>query len=137
MAYPKNPLPKAHNVLSNEKILDIGPISAAYIAGAVKMSKTVIWGGTAGVTETKGAAGAQAPFGHGTRLLAEAMIGTTNKHKNKPFTIVGGGDTVAYVQAENLLDDFNHVSTGGSASLLLMAGKKLPGIEALLDKHTA
>ena len=98
------------------------------------MCRTVVWGGTAGVTETKGIAGAQDPFTHGTRALAEAMIGASNTHQNKPFSLVGGGDTVAYVKAEGLLEDFNHVSTGGSASLELIAGKRLPGIEALLDK---
>ena len=133
-AYPKKPPLKAYSVLDNELILDIGPLSAAQVAGAIKMSKTVIWGGTAGVTETKGIAGAQDPFAHGTRVLAEAMIGVSNTHQNKPFSIVGGGDTVAYVQAEGLAEDFNHVSTGGGASLELIAGKRLPGIEALLDK---
>ncbi len=80
-------------------------------------------------------AGAQAPFAHGTNMVVEAMIGASNSHKNKPYTIVGGGDTVAYVQAEGLISDFNHVSTGGSASLDLMADKKLPGIAALEDKR--
>ncbi len=133
-AYPKQPAAGAHTVAADELILDIGPISAALIAGAVKMAKTVIFGGTLGMTETKGIAGAEDPFAHGTRTVVEAMIGATNGHKNKPYTIVGGGDTVAYVESENLIEDFNHVSTGGSASLDLMAGKKLPGIEALQDK---
>jgi len=133
-AYPKKPLQSAHSVASDELILDIGPISAAQIAGAIKMSKTIVWGGTAGVTETKGIAGAPDPFAHGTEVLAEAMISSSNLHKNKPFSLVGGGDTVAYVEAEGLAEDFDHVSTGGSASLNLMAGKRLPGIEALLDK---
>ncbi|MEK7096292.1 MAG: phosphoglycerate kinase [Patescibacteria group bacterium] len=133
-AYPKKPPTTALVVAADELILDIGPISAAAVAGAVKMAKTVIWGGTLGVTETKGIAGAQAPFAHGTRTVVEAMIGSSNNHKNKPFSIVGGGDTVAYVESENLVEDFNHVSTGGSASLDLMAGKPLPGIETLEDK---
>lgn len=133
-AYPKQPSHGSQTVAADELILDIGPISAAAISGAVKLAKTVIWGGTLGVTETKGLGGAQAPFAHGTRLVVEAMIGTSNSHKNKPFAIVGGGDTVAYVESEGLMEDFSHVSTGGSASLELMAGKKLPGIEALEDK---
>lgn len=133
-AYPKKPLQSAHSVASDELILDIGPISAAQVAGAIKMSKTVVWGGTAGVTETKGIAGAQDPFAHGTHALAEAMIGVSNRHQSKPFSLVGGGDTVAYIKAEGLLEDFNHVSTGGGASLDLMADKPLPGVKALLDK---
>lgn len=133
-AYPKLPTHSASNVAADELILDIGPISSAQIAGAIKMSKTVVWAGTAGVTETKGIAGAAAPFAHGSRIIGEAMIGLSNFHKNKPFSVVGGGDTVSYVTSEGWLDDFNHVSTGGSASLELMSGKSLPGISSLLDK---
>ncbi len=133
-SYPKKPPSSAYSVDGDELILDIGPVSAASVAGAVKMAKTVIFGGTLGVTETKGIAGTQAPFAHGTRMVVEAIIGSSNDHKNKPYSIVGGGDTVAYVEAEGLVEDFNHVSTGGSASLDLMAGKPLPGIEALEDK---
>ncbi len=130
-AYPKKPPAGAHSVAVDELILDIGPISAAQIAGAIKMAKTVIFGGTLGVTETKGFGGAEAPFAHGTQAVVDAMIGSSNNHKNKPYTIVGGGDTAAYVEENDLVSDFDHVSTGGSASLELMAGKKLPGIEAL------
>lgn len=133
-AYPKQPEHKAINVAADEQALDIGPISAARIAGAVDLCNTVIWGGTLGVTETKGIAGAPAPFAHATEMVVEAMIGRSNAHLSKPFSVVGGGDTVAYVQGQRLVDDFNHVSTGGSASLELLAGKKLPGIESLLDK---
>lgn len=132
--YPKTPPATSHSVAAHEKILDIGPVSAARIAGAINLAKTVVWSGTLGMTEVKGIAGARDPFGHGTRTVAEAMIGESNHHVNKPFSVVGGGDTVAYVEAQGMVDDFNHVSTGGSASLELMAGKKLPGVEALEDK---
>ena len=77
---------------ANEMILDIGPISAAYIAGAIKVCKTVIWAGPCGVTETKGLAGAATPFAHGTKMVVDAMIGDSNSHANKPFSLVGGGD---------------------------------------------
>src|SRR6185503_14622267 len=116
-------------------ILDIGPASAAMVAGAIKMASTVIWNGTAGITETKGLAGARAPFAHGTRTMVEAMIGSTNQHKNRPFTLVGGGDTVSYVEQEGLTQDFSFVSTGGGASLELITGHKLPGVEALQAKN--
>jgi 3-phosphoglycerate kinase len=134
-AYPKAPKPAAYHVKADEIILDIGPMSAAMIAGAIKMSSTVIWNGTAGVTETKGIAGAHAPFAHGTHMIIEAMIGDSNRHANKPFSLVGGGDTVSYVEQLGLTDDFNHVSTGGGASLELIAGHELPGVEALLAKN--
>jgi phosphoglycerate kinase len=133
-AYPKLPKASSHTIAAEEIILDIGPVSAGVIAGAVKLAETVIWNGTAGVTETIGIAGAEAPFAHGTHTIVEAMIGASNHHKNKPFTFVGGGDTVSYVEQQGLTEDFSHVSTGGGASLELIAGHKLPGVEALPDK---
>jgi 3-phosphoglycerate kinase len=133
-AYPKKPAPPAYEIAENEMILDIGPISAATIAGAIKMSKTVIWNGTCGITEVKGIAGASDPFSHGTHIVVDAMIGASNNHQNKPYSIVGGGDTDSYVDHEGLREDFNHVSTGGGASLELMAGKTLPGVNVLWDK---
>lgn len=133
-AYPKKPDHSSHTVAHDELILDIGPISAATIAGAIELARTVVWGGTCGVTETRGIAGAPAPFAHGSRVIAEAMIDESNFHKNKPFSVVGGGDTIGFVESEGLPEDFSHVSTGGSASLDLLSGKKLPGLEALMDK---
>lgn len=133
-SYPKMPPPAAYTVAKNEAVYDIGPISAGRIAGAVELARTVVWNGTLGVTEAKGLAGAHPPFAHASRTVAEAIIGPHNKHPNRPFSLIGGGDTAAYIEQEGLVDDFDHVSTGGGASLELMAGKKLPGVEALLDK---
>jgi 3-phosphoglycerate kinase len=133
--YPKKPQPESYTVQADELILDIGPISAATIAGAIKLSKTAVWNGTAGVTETTGLAGAAKPFSHGTNTIADALVGERAGDKNKPFSVVGGGDTVGYVESiPSLRERLNHVSTGGGASLELMAGKKLPGVEALLDR---
>jgi 3-phosphoglycerate kinase len=129
-AYPKIPKP-AHD----ELILDIGPMSASMIAGAIKLSNTVIWNGTCGVAETKGIAGAHDPFAHATHIIMDAMISGSNQHANKPFSLVGGGDTVSYVEQQGMTEDFSHVSTGGGASLELIAGHKLPGVEALQDKN--
>jgi phosphoglycerate kinase len=56
------------------------------------------------------------------------------QYGHRPFSIVGGGDTVSYVEGRKLTESFDHVSTGGGASLELMSGKKLPGIEALKKK---
>jgi 3-phosphoglycerate kinase len=134
-AYPRLPKPPAYTIGHDEIILDIGPVSAAKIAGAIKLAGTVIWNGTCGVTETKGIAGAAAPFAHGTRTIVDAMISTTNYHANKPFSFVGGGDTVSYVEQQRLTEDFSFVSTGGGASLELISGHKLPGVEALPDKN--
>ena len=87
------------------------------------------------MTETKGIAGAHDPFAHATHTIMDAMIGTSNQHINKPFSLVGGGDTVSYVEKQGMTEDFSHVSTGGGASLELIAGHKLPGVEALQDKN--
>ena len=134
-AYPKAPAPASYNVASDELILDIGPMSAFMIAGAIKLSNTVIWNGTCGVAETKGIAGAHDPFAHATHVIMDAMISGSNLHANKPFSLVGGGDTVSYVEHQGMTEDFSHVSTGGGASLELIAGHKLPGVEALQDKN--
>jgi len=133
-AYPKMPAPSSYTVAKTEAIYDLGPFSAGQITGAVELARTVVWNGTLGVTEAKGLAGAHAPFAHASRVVAEAIIGPHNKHPNRPFSLIGGGDTSAYIEEEGMLEDFDHVSTGGGASLELMAGKKLPGLEALQDK---
>lgn len=132
-AYPKRPALKSHRVASDEMILDIGPTSGSFIAGAMQLTQTVIWNGTMGVTEVSAVSGAGpvGPFAHGTEAIVAAMLGGQG---HRPFSIVGGGDTVSYVESRGLTDSFNHVSTGGGASLELMSGKKLPGVEALQKK---
>lgn len=130
--YPKTAPPKSGQVLANELILDIGPFSGAFIAGGVQFAKTVIWNGALGVTETPAINGPVGPFAHGTQLLMDALLG---EYGNRPFTVVGGGDTVGYIEDRKLTDCFNHVSTGGGASMELMSGKKLPGVEALANKE--
>lgn len=130
--YPKQPPPAASQVHAREKILDIGPFSASFIAGGIQLASTVIWNGTMGITEVESLHGPIGPFAHGTELVVEALLGDLG---HKPFTFVGGGDTVGYVESRKLTDSFGHVSTGGGASLELMAGRKLPAVEALMDKQ--
>jgi phosphoglycerate kinase len=130
-AYPKRVSTKATKVQAKERILDIGPFSAAFIAGGVQLAKTVVWNGTMGVTETPSLQGPIGPTAHGTETVIEALLGELG---HKPFVVVGGGDTVGYIETRGLIKAFGHVSTGGGASLELMAGHKLPGIEALMDK---
>ncbi len=131
-SYPKRISKSATHINDNEMILDIGPFSGAFIAGCLQLAETVVWNGGMGVTEQKGVQGPVGPFAHGTDLVMDAMLGA---YGNKPYTVVGGGDTVGYVEAEGLLKSFDHVSTGGGASMELMSGKKLPGVEALADKE--
>lgn len=135
VSYPKRPSSDQYEVPEQKKILDTGPFSASYIAGLIAQSATVIWNGTAGVTEVKGLAGAADPFAHGTRVMVEAMLGEPGA-KAKPFVVVGGGDTVGYVESvPGLRESLGHVSTGGGASLELMSGASLPGVEVLENKE--
>ena len=129
--YPKRPPRRSGEIDDTEMILDIGPFSGSFIAGGMQLAKTVVWNGTMGVTETPGLQGPIGPTAHGTELVVDAMLGHFG---HRPFTVVGGGDTVGYVESRDLVRGFNHVSTGGGASLELMAGRVLPGVEALMDK---
>lgn len=133
-SYPRQPHRYDSLVRSNELILDIGPLSGSFIAGLLQLASTVVWNGTLGVTETKGLnIDPIGPFAHGTELVMEGMMG---EFGSRPFTFVGGGDTVSFVENRGLGKAFNHVSTGGGASLELMEGKKLPGVDSLIDKKS-
>ncbi len=129
--YPKRPPRSAYKLNNDDIILDIGPFSGAFIAGCMQLVNTVVWNGTLGVTETPSVDGPVGPFAHGTELIIEALMG---EFGHKPYSLIGGGDTAGYVEERGLTEYFNHVSTGGGASLDLLAGKKLPGVEALQDK---
>jgi phosphoglycerate kinase len=130
-SYPRRPDRMSAQVAEDEMILDVGPFSGAFIAGGMQLANTVIWNGALGVTETEGAQGPVGPFAHGTEMLVEAMLG---QFGHKPFSVLGGGDTVGYIEDHKLTEMFDHVSTGGGASMELMSGKLLPGVEALQDK---
>lgn len=130
-AYPNRPKTQALAVSTDEMILDIGSFSAAFIAGGIQLAQTVVWNGSLGITETAGLQGPIGPFAHGTEIVIEALLG---QFGHKPFSVIGGGDTVSYLEERQILDGFSHVSTGGGASLELMAGKQLPGVESLWNK---
>jgi phosphoglycerate kinase len=130
--YPKRPAHAASKVGAHEKILDIGPFSGAFISGAMQLCRGVVWNGAMGVTETHSLQGPIGPYAHGTELVIDGLLGS---HGNKPFSVLGGGDTTAYIEERGLTEMFGHVSTGGGASLELMAGKSLPGVAALMDKQ--
>lgn len=129
--YPKRPPKATTHIHESEMILDMGPFSASFIAGAIQLAGTVVWNGAVGVTETPSLSDPVGPTAHGTETIMEAMLG---EFGHKPYTLVGGGDTVGYIEARKMVTGFDHVSTGGGASLELMAGRKLPGVEALENK---
>jgi phosphoglycerate kinase len=100
--------------------LDVGPRTAELYAEAIAGAGTVLWNGPMGAFEME-------PFAAGTRAVAEAVA------KAPGTTVVGGGDSVAAMRKFGLDDEVDWLSTGGGASLELLEGKKLPGVEALLD----
>ena len=100
--------------------LDVGPRTAAAYADEVAKAGTVFWNGPMGAFELE-------PFAAGTRAVAEAVA------RAKGTTVVGGGDSGAALAEFGLAGEVDHLSTGGGASLELLEGKDLPGVEVLDD----
>ena len=105
--------------------LDIGAVTQAEYAAIIKSAKTVIWNGPMGLFEKK-------PFDQGTRAVAHAVADATEN--NDAISIIGGGDSVAAIHEVGLADKVSHISTGGGATLELLAGDVLPGVAALTEK---
>ncbi|MDR1412763.1 MAG: phosphoglycerate kinase [Actinomycetes bacterium] len=103
----------------DQKGLDIGPATEEYFAGTIAQAKTVFWNGPMGVFELT-------PFQSGTKAIAEAVA-----RNNRAVTVVGGGDSVAALKKFNLESGITFVSTGGGASICLLEGAALPGLDAL------
>ncbi len=102
--------------------LDIGPATAELFAAKLADARTIVWNGPMGVFE-------MAPFAHGTRAVAQAMIDA------KAMTVVGGGDSAAAIRLLGLPEEqFTHISTGGGASLEYLEGKTLPGLAILEER---
>jgi phosphoglycerate kinase len=102
--------------------LDIGPTSIELFKEAVASARTIFWNGPMGVFEMK-------PFEAGTREVAAAVA-----RNNRAVSVVGGGDSVAALKKFDLEERVTFVSTGGGASMKLLEGSTLPGVDALEDR---
>jgi phosphoglycerate kinase len=100
--------------------LDIGPATVAAFTEALAGAGSILWNGPMGVFELE-------PFAAGTRAVARACAASHG------FTVVGGGDSLAAIRREGLADAFDHLSTGGGASLEYLEGRRLPGLAILED----
>jgi phosphoglycerate kinase len=100
--------------------LDIGPATVAAFTEALAGAGSILWNGPMGVFELE-------PFAAGTRAVAHACAAS------QAFTVVGGGDSLAAIRREGLADAFDHLSTGGGASLEYLEGRRLPGLAILED----
>lgn len=107
-------------VPSEMAIFDIGPDTVREYCSQVSAARTVFWNGPMGVFE-------KTPFAGGTIGIARCVA------DSPAFTVVGGGDSIAAIEAAGVADEIDHISTGGGASLELLEGRSLPGIAAIPD----
>ena len=105
--------------------LDIGEATARHYAEVIAAAQTIIWNGPMGMFE-------RPPFDQGTRTIAQAVAAASEQHQ--ATSIIGGGDSVAAIHESGLADRITHISTGGGATLELLAGDLLPGLAALTEK---
>lgn len=118
----ENKVIDSDNIPDEWEGLDIGPKTVELFKEELKDAKTIIWNGPVGFSEYE-------IFANGTRSIAQALA-----EKEDAVTIIGGGDSAAAIEKMGLSNKMTHISTGGGASLEFLEGKKLPGIECLLDK---
>ncbi len=104
------------------KISDIGSLTATAFSEIIRSAKTIVWNGPMGIFENP-------RYRAGSLAIAKAIA------KSKAFSIIGGGETTQFIDQSRMADKFDFLSTGGGAMLELLAGKKLPGIEALKRKQ--
>lgn len=106
------------DVIEEYTVVDIGPKTREKYAKVIEQSKTIFWNGNMGVSEVD-------EFAEGTKSIADAVA-------NSPaFSVVGGGDTVGFLENAGLIDKVSFASTGGGATLEFISGQELPGLKVL------
>ena len=111
----------ADEVGPHDRILDVGPKTAAKLSEIIANAGTIVWNGPVGVFELP-------QFAGGTKMMASAIA------HSEAFSIAGGGDTLAAIAKFNIADDVGYISTGGGAFLEFLEGKTLPAIAALEER---
>ena len=111
----------ANSINDNESIFDIAPESLFDLEPIINNAGTILWNGPLGFFEKDN-------FAMGTITVAKMII------SSKGFSVAGGGDTISAAEKAGVLDSLDYVSTAGGAFLEFMEGRKLPAIEALIDK---
>ncbi|AMO37257.1 phosphoglycerate kinase [Thauera humireducens] len=108
----------------HDRILDVGPKTAAKLSEIIANAGTIVWNGPVGVFELP-------QFSGGTKMMASAIA------HSEAFSIAGGGDTLAAIAKFHIAEDVGYISTGGGAFLEFLEGKTLPAIAALEERFTA
>lgn len=108
----------------DDMVLDIGPDSAATLAGIMKDAGTIVWNGPVGVFEFPA-------FAEGTRIVGEAIA------DSDAFSVAGGGDTLAALDTFSIGERISYISTGGGAFLEFLEGKKLPAVAMLEERASS
>ena len=118
----KSQVKELNEIKDDDLILDIGPKTIKKIRDIIELSSTILWNGPAGYFENPN-------FANGSHEIAKMII---KKNKNKSiYSVVGGGDTIAFINQIKALKNFDFVSTAGGAFLEYLEGKELPGIKSL------
>jgi phosphoglycerate kinase len=112
-----------NNIPDGWEGLDVGPKTIKTFSDVILASKTILWNGPLGVFEMPN-------FATGTKAIGDAIGEATKKGA---FSLVGGGDSVAFVKQNNYTDKVSYVSTGGGAMLESLEGRELPGVAAILN----
>ena len=111
-------------VADDDKIVDIGPKTRALFAEEIGRARSIVWNGPMGVFEVEG-------FAEGTVAIAHAVAAACDRGA---LGVIGGGDSGAAAERADVVDRVTHVSTGGGASIKLLAGGRLPGRDSLTER---